>query len=290
MISIIISSYQPNFFNALEKNISETCGVEHEIIKIDNHNLMSISEAYNKGASKAQFPHLLFLHEDILFHTEGWGTKFIEYLTQKSAGIIGVAGGGYVPAAPCGWNVHNEQYKHLHLIQNNKKGDAPKLINTFVESEKSIECYAIDGVFMGMTKEKFNKYKFNEEIKGFHGYDLDLSLRVAKKYRNYVIGNILIEHFSHGSADQAWFENNIQIRKKLGNNYHPYKNADIETKIFINFLELFFKYYGITLKNILQSLFFLPLGKVNGQHYLTITKQYYYHLRYKKLYKRLPQQ
>lgn len=62
MLSIIISSYQPQFYSALEKNIAETIGIPYEIIKIDNPNLMGICEAYNKGASLSKYDYLLFVH------------------------------------------------------------------------------------------------------------------------------------------------------------------------------------------------------------------------------------
>ena len=60
MLSIIISSYQDKFYSALEQNIAETIGIPHEIIKIDNPNLMGICEAYNKGALLSKYDyHLL---------------------------------------------------------------------------------------------------------------------------------------------------------------------------------------------------------------------------------------
>ena len=65
MLSIIISSYQPHYYTALEKNIAATCGVEYELIKIDNPGLMGLCQAYNKGAEKAKYEYLLFLHEDV---------------------------------------------------------------------------------------------------------------------------------------------------------------------------------------------------------------------------------
>ena len=72
MLSIIISSYQPEFYLALEKNIAESIGIPYEIMKIDNPGIMGICEAYNRGAEKAQYDFLLFLHEDVLFETQDW--------------------------------------------------------------------------------------------------------------------------------------------------------------------------------------------------------------------------
>lgn len=284
MISIIISSYQKQYFDALVQNIEDTCGITYEIIKVDNPGLMGISEAYNKGAQKAQYPYLVFCHEDILFHTQNWGEKFINHLSEPQIGIVGVAGGSYVPVAPCGWNIETPKYKHLHLIQNTKNKNQQELINTFKNSETKKKVLGVDGVLLATTKKNYQEFEFNEDVKGFHSYDLDFSLRIAKKYKNYVVSDILIEHFSLGSPDQTWFENNIQIRKNVGSNFHKKKDNIIERKLFISFLALYFKYYGISIKNMFKTFYFLPFGRINFKDYSAIAKSYYYYFRYKKSY------
>lgn len=282
MISIIISSYQKQFFDALVQNIEDTCGITYEIIKIDNPGLMGISEAYNKGAQKAQYPYLVFCHEDILFHTQNWGEKLIKHLQQKDVGVVGTVGSDYVPVAPCGWHVGSMKHQFLHLIQNTKNGNQPEHNKYFSENRHLV--YALDGVFLATTKKVYQEFKFNEDVKGFHSYDLDFSLRIAKKYKNYVVSDILIEHFSLGSPDQTWFENNIQIRKNVGSNFHKKKDNIIERKLFISFLALYFKYYGISIKNMFKTFYFLPFGRINLKDYSAIAKSYYYYFRYKKSY------
>lgn len=284
MISIIISSYQPHFFNTLKENIEKTCGIIHEIIKVDNPNLMGISAAYNKGALRAQYPYLLFLHEDVLFRSNNWGKALVTHLNNHITGIIGVAGCNYVPSAPCGWNVGASEYKYVHIIQNNKSGSFPKHINTFTNNTKQVMCYGIDGVLLGVTKKIFDEFRFNESINGFHGYDLDFSLRISKKYSNYVVADILIEHFSEGKTDKTWFENNLLIRKNLGSNFQKKSNPIVEEHAFLGYLELFFKYRGINLTNFFKSLQFFPLGKTDIQGYIRILKYYYYIFRFKKSY------
>ena len=117
MISIIISSYQDKFYSALEKNIAETIGIPYEIIKIVNPNLMGICEAYNKGASMAKYNYLLFLHEDVIFHTKEWGQKLVSHLEKENVGVIGIAGSNYVPRFPIGWHVPDDKYNFLYLCK-----------------------------------------------------------------------------------------------------------------------------------------------------------------------------
>ena len=119
MLSIIISSYQPTFFNALKENIGETCGIPFEVIKIENNGQMGICEAYNRGAEKAQYDNLLFLHEDVLFHTKNWGNTLINLLKKGNTGTVGLAGSNYVPYAPSTWN-NFPIYSFNNIIQSNK--------------------------------------------------------------------------------------------------------------------------------------------------------------------------
>ena len=209
MLSIIISSYQPHYFSALEKNIAETIGIPYEIVKIDNPGLMGICEAYNKGASEAKFDYLLFMHEDVEFQTKNWGTILLENLKQEKAGIIGVLGSDYVPNVPFAWwDLYENNFSHYTQYEKNK------LIGDYnLNSDKNV--YVIDGVFMAVKKSVYNRFKFNENISGFHAYDIQFSLNVADEFQNIVTSKIKIAHFSYAvnTLDKNWLNNLIHTRK-----------------------------------------------------------------------------
>lgn len=277
MLSIIISSYQPQFYSALEKNIAETIGIPYEIIKIDNPNLMGICEAYNKGASLSKYDYLLFVHEDVIFHTKEWGQKLINHLKLENVGVVGVAGSNYVPQAPIGWHLPDDKYNFLYLIQNDKNSNQPKFINNI----KSVqEVYALDGVFMAVKKNIYSKFYFDEILKGFHGYDLDFSLCVAQQYKNLVINDILIEHFSKGNPDLEWFKAVIYVREKINFSYNKY-NKFVEKLTFQVFLNNYFKYNRISFRNIIFTFKFLSYSLFQD-YFLDILKTYLYYLRLKK--------
>ena len=214
MISIIVSSYQKHYFGSFTKNVSETIGVPYEIIDIWNPGKMGISKAYNLGASKSQFPYLVFCHEDILLHTQHWGEKLLENLQSKEVGVIGVAGSNYVPHLPIGWFINAPKYQFTHVIQNNKEGNNPEFLNHLLAQKTPV--FGVDGLFMAMRKNVYNEHKYNESLEDFHGYDLEISLRKSRKFKNYIVKNILIEHFSLGNASKTHFDANIKIRKELG--------------------------------------------------------------------------
>lgn len=279
MLSIIISSYQPKYYFALEKNIAETVGVPYEIIKIENPGLMGIAVAYNKGAKKARFENLLFLHEDVLFHTQNWGEKLIKHLEDPETGVVGVAGSDYVPTAPCGWYINGRSF--LHLIQNDKSHSQPQHIDNTSQNKHS--AYALDGVFLAMQKSKFNNFRFDEKIGGFHAYDIDLSLRFAKKYKNYVIGDILIEHFSLGTDGKIWFDAIVKVRRNLGSEFNQIRDSELEQEMFYIFIRQYFGYYGISYRTIINTLKFFP-SQIKLKNQFTIAKKLFYYYIYRKTY------
>ena len=125
----------------------------------------------------------------------------------------------------------------------------------------------------------------DEEIAGFHAYDLDISLRFAKKYKNYVIGDILIEHFSNGNPDKAFFEENILVRKKCGSDFQLIQDSKIEMLCFKEFLYNYYRYSGINVMNAWRTLKFIPKGRINFNDYIILLKTYYRYFKFKKYFK-----
>ena len=226
MLSIIISSYQPEFYLALEKNIAESIGIPYEIMKIDNPGIMGICEAYNRGAEKAQYDFLLFLHEDVLFETKDWGQTLINLLNTKNIGCIGIAGADYIPEVPIGWwMIKNHCYSHItHANLINQK------VHKFTFSSNSglKKVNFIDGVFIACPKKNWLTIKFDERLKGYHAYDISFSLHTNVYFENYITNLISMKHFSQGKPSKEWLESLIQNR--LNNRTH-YKQNLIDTKL-----------------------------------------------------------
>ena len=205
MLSIIISSYQPHYYIALEKNIADTIGIPYEIIKIDNPGIMGICEAYNRGAEKAQYDYLLFLHEDVLFETKDWGLILTQLLSKKSIGCVGLAGGDYVSTYPLPWWQNKERrFFHLNQISTNEE----KKINRLTEHKNVI---FLDGVFIACRRNIFLETRFSDYLQGFHGYDMDFSWRASQTHQNIVSHEITLTHFSAGHPNIEWFKSLILI-------------------------------------------------------------------------------
>lgn len=227
MLSIIISSYQPDYFSAIEKNIAETIGIPYEIIKIENPGKMGLCKAYNLGAEKAQYDFLLFLHEDVTFETKNWGIKLVKILETPNCGVIGVAGSDYYGYVPTSW--WNKGYNKLHFIQADSNS-SQKIVNlraNFSQNNTLEKVKALDGVFLACTKKIYLQFPFDENVDGYHGYDLVFSLKIAKHHQNYVSDRILLTHYSKGELNKNWLINILKVREIIG----VFQNQKINQKL-----------------------------------------------------------
>lgn len=267
MLSIIVSSYQQEYFTQFSKNVKETIGddFEYEIIQQWNPGVMGICEAYNKGAEKANYDNLLFIHEDVLFETQDWGEVLTKNLSNITIGCVGVAGSSIKTHFPIAWwDINDGKFLHLNQVINNNKIIKTHLL--FTENQVVL----LDGVFIAVRKEVWNEEKFNQNLlKKFHGYDIDFSARVSKKYKNYVNNDILITHFSEGKAEEEWFLELIKVYKNI--NYYI-KTPSTPKINELEFIELFFRYtrnFKLSKKDILIIFF-----KLYNPFFYTIKENY----------------
>jgi len=220
MISIIICSINTSLLADVKKNILDTIGAEYEIIAIDNLQAnRGICSVYNQGVEKAKYPILCFLHEDIQIKTNNWGIRVTEVFKDDKIGLLGIAGSTYRSATPSGWFPPSEFEKttwRLNINQGSKykdKVEQHEYYNPKREKLSKVSC--IDGVWFCTTKKIAQTIKFDEHLlKGFHGYDIDFSLAVGKKYDILVSYEILLSHASDGNFNHQWLKEIIKVQDK----------------------------------------------------------------------------
>ena len=231
MLSIIICSISPERLQAVKRNIQHSIGVEHEFIIIDNREKKwPIAKAYNYGAYAAKYPYLFFVHEDVKFHSQNWGGVIENKLREPDCGVIGFAGSKVKLKSYSGWG-QSYEWVCSHLYQGLGNLTMFDVHNIYLERPFE-EVIVLDGLGMFVRKEVWRSYPFDEELlRGFHCYDLDLSLQIAasKKYKNYICGSnkVLIEHFSLGNIDSSWFKETIRLHKLKWNKMLPMKVNDL---------------------------------------------------------------
>ena len=227
MISIIICSRKLGIDPELSTNIASSIGCEYELIVIDNaENKYSIFQAYNKGIEKSKCEILCFIHDDILFHSDGWGTKLIEiFNSDKKIGLVGVAGSKLKTKAPSGWWNSPHELKKINILQHIETGEV-KQWNYGVEADTLlVEVVAVDGVFLAIKRDE--NILFDTSLNGFHNYDLDISLSYkVKGYKVMVTKEIDIEHFSNGNINKAWYKSTQRFHDK-NKHYLPMVTNDL---------------------------------------------------------------
>ncbi len=211
-ISVIVCSRKNKPPTIFLSNLENTIGYEYELIIIDNsQNRYSIFEAYNRGIAKSRGQYCCFVHDDVVFHTTGWGKILIE-ICEKDGGIglIGVAGAKIKTRMPSAWWDCPMKYQVINILQHTQDHKIEKQVVGFKNNSIQEEVVAIDGVFMFMRKVK--NITFSKKLKGFHHYDLDISLEFKKKgYKIIVTNQVLIEHFSQGYIDNSWYRSAVKI-------------------------------------------------------------------------------
>lgn len=253
MISVIICSINPQLLAAVEQNISETIGVPFEIIATDNRNSpVGISEVYNRGAARAKYDVLCFMHEDIIMQTPNWGNVVLNLLQpQTGIGLVGVAGSYLKTISPSGWGNATGYTDCINIIQGFKDKGAEfnrlDIKNPF--GKEKIEVAALDGVWLCTTKDIALKTKFDQQnFSGFHCYDLDFSLTVGQHHKVVVTYEVLLTHLSEGSYTRAWMMETLKLHQKwksslpvITANIDDEKRVYLEKQTFRIFLSLLIK-------------------------------------------------
>lgn len=223
MISIIICNKNRTLDIRLEKNLSETIGVDHEIITIDNsRGQYSIFQAYNEGVRRAKGDILCFMHNDILFRSNNWGatTEAIFASTHKM-GALGIAGGHFLPDYPCSWSTCKTT--SYHVWQAKYDNSAIEYgCSDYTKGKRLVEVASIDGLWMCIRRELFDSILFDDKFfSGFHCYDSDICMQILSiGYSIYVTFDINIEHYSNGSCNQQYYDN-IELWYQKWQQYLP---------------------------------------------------------------------
>lgn len=210
-ISLIFCSRYSRLSENLIDNIAKTIGCSYELIAVDNSKgKYSISEAYQVGFERSNGEFLVFLHDDIAFHTYSWGALLKEHLSEPGTGICGIGGRDTIVRIPSSWKV---SLPYIHLTQSDKTGQSRRIKHRPAGfTGTKFPVIMLDGVFLSMHRTLLDHFSFDIGLKGFHAYDFDSCIRSASAgFQNYVIYNIDIEHFSKGSPDKSYYQSLIQV-------------------------------------------------------------------------------
>lgn len=248
MISLIVCSVSELLFEQFSLSVANSIGVEFELVRVENQfSQRSISMAYNYGSFQAKSEILVFVHEDVIFHTNNWGRILIDYFdTLQNPGVLGVAGSSYLPISPSDWWVSDQQYVHTNFLSNTKGGACVGGVLNRVGEQEPKKVFSLDGMFLALKKSVWEEFPFDESLEGFHGYDTSICYMVSQKYQNYFVPGILLEHFSKGYPNEIWLKNTVSANEFV----LPFILESKKNGVFDNSLEI--KSYRLFLRQLMK--------------------------------------
>lgn len=206
--------------------LKKSCGLPKvEVIPLENNGEYSLTEAYNIILSKSSNDVVVLCHDDIYFDTKNWGTKLLNHFKRNEGfGILGVAGSTYLHEGGKWWEDFTKVKGIVNHDSGGKKWESKYSIS---QGNQLDEVLLIDGLFMALSKKRI-KLNFNEEVKGFHFYDVDFSFsNYLEGVRIGVMYDIRITHKSVGQTNDEW-EINKQI---FANRYKEVLPKKVPVKI-----------------------------------------------------------
>jgi len=198
-ISIVICSVDDARYSAATRSYAlALAGLTHDFVRIAD--ARGLAEGYTRGLARAAGDIVVFSHDDVELLAPDFGQRLLRALA--AADVVGIAGadraGG--PAWP------HAGHPHLHgcVVYPDGGGYRVSVYSRQVPLAKGIRV--LDGVLLAMPRDVAQKIGFDAATcPGFHGYDIDFSLRAAQAgVRLAVASNLGVVHRSLGGFGPAW--------------------------------------------------------------------------------------
>ena len=211
MISIIYSTREEQL--KFKEHLKKSCGLKNiEILEYINNGEYSLTEIYNKGLNDSTNDIVVFCHDDIWFNKPKWGKKLQRHFNETDYGILGVAGTTEISENGIWWQDvdGNHLNKVVGVVTHSVNGKTWVSKYSGNYSDDILETLNLDGLFFVIEKNRIKK-KFNEDIKGFHFYDLDFTFNNhLSGVKVGVVYDLKITHKSPGPTNQDWENNRKQ--------------------------------------------------------------------------------
>lgn len=222
----------PQFREYLKKSAGHP---KINIIEKINNGQKSLTEVYNEILNESKDDIIILLHDDLYFEKNGWVRRVIKHFEDTDYGILGVAGTTYLPKSGQWWEDRSKMVGIVNHEHQGRKWESKYSNNLGSDIHKTI---MVDGLFIAINKQRIKK-TFNEEVKGFHFYDVDFCFRnYLEDVKIGVIFDIRITHKSIGMTNEEWEKNKNQFAETYLNQLPQKikKTKDDKLKILIGCL------------------------------------------------------
>jgi len=182
-----------------------------QIIEKINNGERSLNHVYNEIINEAEFDIVVLCHDDIYFDSKSFAKKVEKHFSKSDFGILGVAGTTEIPKSGMWWENRKKMCGIVNHEHNGNKWES-KYCDDINNQIKSV-CL-IDGLFIALHKKRIKKY-FNEELNGFHFYDVYFSfMNFNLGVKIGVIFDVRITHLSIGMTNESWETNKQKFSKE----------------------------------------------------------------------------
>jgi tetratricopeptide (TPR) repeat protein len=170
----------------------------HEIVRIADAG--SLAEGYTRGMTRASGEIVVFTHDDVEILAPDFGDRLLRRL--GTCDMLGVAGA--TRATGPGWPFAGWPYLHGSVIYPDGPGYRVTAYSRTVPIARDIRV--MDGVFLALRRDVALRIGWDAEAcDGFHGYDVDFTLRAAQAgLRLAVASDLGLVHRSYGRFGKLW--------------------------------------------------------------------------------------
>lgn len=217
MISIVYSTHKDNKYNEdFKSNILKSVGLKDiQILEYINKNEFSLSQIYNRGIEESIHDIVVCIHNDVKIE-KGWGKKLLDdFHNNPEFAIIGKAGSCFIPQTGVYWEKMSQTM--VGQVYHEPDGKKKWLSKYSPNLPKLIPVVTIDGLFISFDKTKI-KYRFDEEIEGFHFYDHGFCIpNFLDGVKIGVTSSFEITHKSVGKPNDEFFKTKGKFIEKYKN-------------------------------------------------------------------------
>ncbi len=198
---VVVSATQKS--NLLDTDLGKSLGYFDITLDVKTENTEGLTSIYNNYIDKWwDKKYIIFAHDDLFIESVNFLDKLQEQF-DKGFSVVGLAGGSKCKKEkPFLWHLVTQKdtqsgvvYHRYNNIPEHGDFDHPTV---FGPAPK--EVAVLDGLFIAIDREKIvsKNIKFDENIKGFHFYDLKFSIDCKKAGLRLTTASIKAIHNSHG--------------------------------------------------------------------------------------------
>lgn len=198
-ISVVACSGDDAQFAAMTASYDRAlAGWPHSIVRIAD--ATSLAEGYTRGAAAATGEIIIFSHDDVELLAADFGERLLRRLAECD--VLGIAGA--TRATGAAWPFAGWPFLHGSVIYPEGSGYRVSVYSRTAPLARGIRV--MDGVFLAMRREVALGIGWDAQTcDGFHGYDVDFTLRAAQAgFRLAVATDLGVVHRSYGSFDERW--------------------------------------------------------------------------------------